>query len=212
MPAPRDLATILYQPRETMRRVLDSPQRWWWQIVAAAAVATHIGDADVVKTTLPGFSRLALIGLGIGGVIANAIAWILLTWIFGWIAAGAGRMLGGSAPARDVRDALAWGLVPLVWSIFIRVPEAIYRHALLPARKGGSEREMVLNVIANGGCSMLVVAMVAGLILTVACIWIATSTLAEVQRFSLAQAFGNLAIAVITPIAIIAAAVIAANV
>jgi hypothetical protein len=212
MPAPRDLVTILYQPRETMRRVLDSPQRWWWQIAAAAAVATHIGDAEVVKTTLPGFSRLALIGLGIGGVIANAIAWVLLTWIFGWIAAGAGRMLGGNASGRDVRDALAWGLVPLVWSIFFRVPEAIYRHSLMPARRGVSERDMVLNVIASGGCSMLVVAMVAGLILTVASIWIATSTLAEVQRFTLPQAFANLAIAVIAPIAVIAAAAIAVNV
>jgi hypothetical protein len=43
----RDLVTILYQPRETMRSILDRPDRWSLQIVFLAFVCASVNDIDV---------------------------------------------------------------------------------------------------------------------------------------------------------------------
>lgn len=213
MPVPRDLATILYRPRETMRRVLDSPGRWWWQIVIAAAVATSIGDTDMqrLRSAFPSLRLSWLMPIAFGAVVVVAITRVLLVWVFGWITAVVGRLLSGAAPTRDVRAALSWGFVPFIWASIYFAFEAIYKHELIPdARASG--REIVMNALANGGCSFVVVALAVRVLICVWCVWIASGAVAEAQRFGFAKGFANVALAVIAPVAVIAAAVIATHV
>lgn len=214
MPALQDIATVLYQPKETMRRVLDSGSRWSWQIVTAAALCTAVGDMDFKGLTraLPSLSQPALIGLAIGSTIGVAIGWNIMLWIFGWIATAVARLLGGTAPARDVRAALAWSLVPLIWAIVYRIPEVMYKHQLIAKSPTLSERQLFVNLLANGGCSGLLVILAVQLLLCIWCAWIASATLAEAERFSVAQGFGTLVLSVIAPIGLIVAAVIALRV
>src|SRR5579859_3177611 len=113
------LVTILYQPRETMRRILASANRWTWEITALACVCASVNDinADQAAKELPGLRLgpgLALVALGL---IVSAITWVIVLYIVSWIAAPVGRfLLGGTGSAGDVRAALAWGLVPVIWS------------------------------------------------------------------------------------------------
>src|SRR5260370_31762876 len=123
----KDLVTILYRPRETMRRILDRPDRWSLQIVFLAFVCASVNDIDVRHATalLPGlrlFPGLILLALAI---IVGGFLWIVTLFILSWIATAIGRQMGGEGNARAVRAALAWSMVPIVWSPIYRPPLAI---------------------------------------------------------------------------------------
>ena len=129
MPAWKDLATILYRPRETMRRVLDAGRdRWTAQIVILAFLSTAISDPDTRQITrvLPDLSMGAVLALIALALILTPVIWLLFLYVIGWIATMVGRWLGGQGPVADVRAALAWSLVPVIWSVIVRIPLAIY--------------------------------------------------------------------------------------
>src|SRR5712664_2389910 len=105
----KDLVTILYRPRETMRRILDRPDRWSLQVVFLAFVCASVNDADAWRLTevLPSLhflTALAIIGLVI---IAGALVWIGTLFILSWISTPIGRLMGGEGTMPDVRAALA---------------------------------------------------------------------------------------------------------
>jgi hypothetical protein len=210
MPRASDFVTILYQPRETMRRVLSLRDRWTWQIVALAAICGSIDDPDFrrLRASMPTLSMASIILLGIGSVIAIAIGWIVVLFLLAWLAAFAGRVLGGAAPVRDVRAALAWSMVPMVWTIVYRIPAAIYRHQLL-GDPNTSAREALANFLANGGCSLLLIVLLIKVVTCIWVLWIASAAIAEAQQFPTSKGAANVAITIVAPIAIVAAAVIA---
>src|SRR5215475_14342969 len=128
-PSLKDLVTILYRPRETMRRILDSgADRWAMQVVILSAVCTSIGDSDIreVDKVLPGIRTMPLLAAIALAIIANAISWMVTWFVLSWIAGGIGKLLAGTATMSDVRAALAWCLAPAIWSPVFRVPFAIY--------------------------------------------------------------------------------------
>jgi hypothetical protein len=206
----RDFVTILYQPRETIRRVLAEPKRWTWQLVAIAAVCASIDDPDLgrLRSTFPTLSggRIALFVAG--GVAGAAVGWIVMLFLLTWLAAFVGRLLGGSAPVRNVRTALAWATVPVIWLVPYRIPAAIYRHYALGDSRI-APRELFANFLANGGCSILLIAILIKFGCFLVQLWIASSTLAEVQGFPTIKGAANLAITLIAPLVIAAAAVFA---
>src|SRR5947207_1222225 len=104
MARPRDLATILFRPRDTFRRVLDAPARWWWQIAVATAIATSIDDADFnkLRTAFPFLRVNIFLPIAIGAFVVVAAARVFFIWAAAWITYGAGRLLGGTAPVRDL--------------------------------------------------------------------------------------------------------------
>ena len=210
-PALRDLLTILYRPRETMRRILDSGNnRWTIQITLLAAICASVNDHDIyrLREIFPGLHlapALATIALGIIGV---ACVWVVLLFIYGWIVTFVGRLLNGAATAADVRAALSWGLVPAIWSVLYRIPFAVYAVRFHTGPRLNA-REILFNYAASGGCALFVVYIAFQLIVFVWSLFIATNTLSETQRFSAERAFANLAIAVFLPLLVIIPAVFA---
>jgi Yip1-like protein len=208
----RDLVTILYQPRETMRRILDRPDRWSLQIVFLAFVCASVNDVDVRHFTdaelgilpgihlLPGLAALAL------AIIIGGFTWIGTLFILSWIATVIGRHMGGEGNARDVRAALAWSMVPIVWSPIYRLPLVLLGIGanINPEANG---RQEVLNFISRGGCSLLVLFLGFQLLFAIGCVVLASFTVAEAERFSTQKGFLNVAITIALPLMLLFAAI-----
>lgn len=193
-----------------MRRILDGRDRWSLQIVALAAVCASVGDSDwrQLPRALPELKTVSIVALAIGSILAVIISWTILLFILGWIATGVGRVLGGTAPARDMRAALAWSMAPVAWSVIYRIPVAIARNRLIGDNPANG-KEVLLNFLANGGCSLMTLLLVVQLLFFVWVVWIASSTVAEAEKFPTAKGFATIALTLVAPVAIALAAVFA---
>jgi hypothetical protein len=209
-PALSDLFTILYRPRQTMRRILDSGgDRWAVPIVLLAFLCASVNDPDIRHTAdaLPNtklFPVLAIVALAL---LCVAVAWVLALFVMSWIAAPVGRMLGGTGTVADVRAALAWGMVPIIWSVSYRIPFAVLRTRYDVVGPQQNVKEILLNFMEHGGCALIVVLLALQTIFFLWSLFVASCTLAEAQRFSTEKGFVNLAITIALPLLVIFAAV-----
>lgn len=210
MPTLTDLGTVLYRPRETMRSVLAEKDRWAVQIVVLAYISASIkdGDARQLNMVMPGlgWSSLAVIVLAL---IFGAIVWVIGLYLVSWIVAIVGRRMGGVAGTPDVRAALAWGLVPVIWAAILWIPFAIAR-SRLRLSPGSDSTTAVLDFIAQGGCSLLVVLLTLQVVIFAWCVWVASCCLGEAQQFTTGKGFANIAVVLALPL-VIALAVIASQ-
>jgi hypothetical protein len=204
----KDLVTILYRPRETMRRILDRPDRWSLQVVFLAFVCASVNQIDArnLPEIFPAIHPLTAVAVVALAIICGALGWIALLFIIAWIATPIGRLMGGQGTFRDVRDALAWSVVPIIWSPIYRLPLVLMGIGanLKPNANG---RHELIDFVSHGGCSMLVLFLGFQILFALACIALASFTVAEAQRFSTQKGFLNVAIIVALPV-IVAAAVI----
>lgn len=209
-PSLRDLATILFKPRETMRRVLDHRDRWTIQMLILAYVCESVNDADArrLATFLPDLdvSSVAFVIL-VATVVVSAV-WAMCLFIFAGLTTIVGRYMGGTARAADIRAALAWALTPLIWSIIYRVPVSLYE-SRIAVGADMSDHELLLKYLESGAFSIFVVAFILQLLVGAWCLVLASFTIAEALKVSTAKGAGTLAIAVITPVAVIAAGIFA---
>src|SRR5579885_2540325 len=114
------LVTILYRPRATMRRILQSPNRWSVQVIALAVVCATVTDIDTnaIARELPGMTLAPTLSLAIVGIAGQILGWSILALFVAALAAPIGRyLLGGKGNFRDVFAAVAWALVPAIWSV-----------------------------------------------------------------------------------------------
>ncbi|HEX7419270.1 MAG TPA: YIP1 family protein, partial [Thermoanaerobaculia bacterium] len=195
MPSPRDLVTVVYRPRETMRRVLDGGrERWTIQIVILATFCSAVTDTDIrhVHTVLPDLALGPMVALLALALILDAVCWIGLLYLVAFAATLVGRQLDGHAEIADVRAALAWSVVPAIWCGFLRIPLAIYAYRLVPPAT--NPRQLVLNFVANGGCTFAILALTFEVLLYAWVGWVASSTVAEALRFSTWKGLATIAI------------------
>jgi hypothetical protein len=204
-----DLIEILYRPRETMRRILESGDRWVVQITMLAAICTDTQDIDAsrVSALLPQIPTMPMLAAVALGLIVDALSWVLLLYILSWIAFGIGRFLGGTAPVRDLRAAMAWALVPAIFSPLYRIPSVIAARGLHVVGSRTNAHDAVLNFLSHGGCSLIVVYLFVQIVFELAVVVLASFTVAEAQRFSTQKGFVNVAATLALPVAVILAAV-----
>ncbi len=209
-PSLKDLARILSQPRETIRRILDSGQhRWAAEIVVLANICSSASDSDirVMDVNLPGLKLLPTLALVTLGLIAGAVLWVLLLYLFSWVATLVGRKLEGEGTVADVRTALAWSLVPVIWSVIFRIPIAVYRHRFLV--QGGSGMEILHRFVEQGGCTLAVIVLAVQLAVEAGVVVLSSFCVGEALRFSTAKGFATVAISAAIPIVVVIAAVLA---
>jgi hypothetical protein len=204
----KDLVTILYRPRETMRQILDRPDRWSLQIVFLAFVCASVNDVDVRHATalLPGLRLFPGLALLVLAIIVGGFSWIVTLFILSWIATAIGRQMGGEGNARDVRAALAWAMVPIVWSPIYRLPLAILGMGA-DINPNANGRQELLNFVSRGGCSLLVLFIGFQLLFAIASVVLASFTVAEAERFSTQKGFVSVAITIALPLMVIFAAI-----
>jgi Yip1 domain len=203
------LAAICVAPRQTMRAILDRPdRRGALAIVIAAIVSFSLRDLDVEGLAEAGASlgvptAMLISILAIAGVVLVAM---LFYFVVSAAAALVGRwMLGGTGSFRDVRHAVAWGLAPQVWALFFRLPALLLWPDAVATLRGGRGKiqlgDLEITPFFSPDVPIYQVVLI-GLVELGFFIWyliVGSQTLGEAQRFSSMRGFGNLLLAVVLP-------------
>ena len=107
--------TIMFQPRATIRRVIETDPRR--HVLMLAAVSTALGALQLAWSSVvsgqyePGPRwPLSVVGL----VVASALAGVLLLYFNAWLVRITGAWLGGVATSEELRAAIAWPRVPII--------------------------------------------------------------------------------------------------
>jgi hypothetical protein len=209
----RALATMLVRPRTTMRRILDQPPDR--MIVPLILLAVFSGFLkDLTSTTLRLALQVPSVWLVLGIVVAVFVVVSLLMILFvhalSWVAMLIGRFLEGSGTASEVRSALAWGLVPIVWALLIRLPLYLI---LPPPDESAAGVQVVQNrlridpgSLTGAGCGAVVLYALLDLLVLVVYFIIASQALGEAHRFSGWRGFATLLLSFVTPAVVLLAA------
>lgn len=211
MAAGRDLVTMLYEPRETMRRILAAPgRRWTPEIIALAFIVTSFGDPDFrrLPRDLPDLTLVPMLAFIALVLVATAICWILAFYAIAWMVAFVGRrLLDGHGAAADVRAALAWALVPMIWSIIFRIPFSIYRSRITIT--GTSAWQITLDLLQQGTLSVAIVVIAVKLAFDLWVFCLAAINVSEAMKFETWKGFSAMAAVAAAPFVIAAAVVLA---
>lgn len=208
-PALRDLLTILYKPRETMRRILDAGRdRWTIQVLVLACFCAELSDIDTrhARTVFPNLKLMTLIAIVCLVLVVVALVWVLLLFLLSWIATWVGRLLGGKGTPSDVRAALAWGIVPVIWSVIYRIPVVVYRNQF-DVQPEKNVRDVLSSFVAHGGCGFMVVLFALQTICFLGTFIVGSLCVAEAHQFSTDRGFITVAITLALPLMVIFAAV-----
>ncbi len=212
MASPKDLVTVLYRPRETMRRVLDGGRdRWTIPLVVLAFICASVGDSDIrgLSTVLPDLSLNGTLALVAVALLLIAACWVIVIYVFAWIATIVGRRLDGQGEIADVRAALAWGLVPVIWSVILRIPLAVYQSRLVPQTL--DKHRLLMDFVSKGGCALAVLVATFQMLLYLWIAYVASSTVAEALHFSSWKGLATIAATVAVPVIIAVAAALTFN-
>ena len=193
-----DFIAVLIHPGATMRRILDQRRYRWIPLVLLAVAASALRDRDHsdLRKALP-FEEWWIVA----GIIALALAaglaiCLLLFYGFSWIPYLVGRAFEGTGDVREVRTALAWGLMPIIVSAVYRIPIAMWV---------GSQAETI-NPMACGALAIV------GALELATMLWygvVGSATLAEAHRFSFLRGLATLTLSLLTPIILTVTAALA---
>lgn len=208
--AAANFAKIMIRPRATLRRILDAGRdRMIIPLVVLAAISGFAGDFDRDAVRL--LSRAPLPpALMIAALLLAAIAvTLLLFYIASWAVYGIGKLLEGTGTPRDVRSAVAWGLVPIIWALLYRVPIVLFWDSLPAKMQMGKDHVRIDPGLFSAGC---LGGLVFGLIELTVLIWttaVTSNTIGEAHRFSSWRGLATLVLVGISPAIIIVAALLA---
>ncbi|MGZ8853426.1 MAG: YIP1 family protein [Thermoanaerobaculia bacterium] len=202
----RDVLAVGFRPRTTMRRVLDHGRAPVLPLVVAATISTMIKDVSVTGLAHVLRSQTAVTAAMIAGaIVCGAILLVGLFYGLSWMAVYAGRMLEGHATPAQVRAAMAWGLVPMIWLLLVRVPVAFLRAPTELRRMGGIN----LTLPSSGTLAGALVLVVVNALGALWYVYVASETLGEANQFSGWRGLGTLAMVGVTPFVIALAAILA---
>ncbi len=186
--------SIWTRPRETIREIVFSnPTRSVLLLTALAGFSTGLDNASIASMgdtldLVMIFGIVAIVG-PIGGIIGLYIGAALLRWMGMWI--------GGAASSMDIRAAMAWSNVPIIWALLLWIPELFLFGSELftsDTPKIDASESLTYSFIGFGVIEVLV--SIWALIIFLKC-------LGEVQGFSAWKAIGNTLLAGLAVIVLI---------
>jgi hypothetical protein len=177
--------SMLTKPRQTIRQIIvTNPE----QGVILLALLSGLASIDAERIQRMGRE------LPVGIVVALYVVFAPLLSLLGLYIGGAlmrwtGSWLGGTAESREVRAALAWGNVPMIYVI----PAVLAQVALIVARPNALE-----------DASLSVVFLILGVIEFAAAIWgmiVMSKALGEVHGFSAWRGFSTMLLGILIVVA-----------
>lgn len=124
--------TIWTSPRATIRKIVDTDPRRYVIGIAWLGGALAALNANVTFATMklpPSYPRMPMVMHGPAGTAVSAflqgLVAIAVLYAGGSLLRWAGGMLGGTAQTVEVRAAIAWGQVPEIYLIVLRVMLAV---------------------------------------------------------------------------------------
>ena len=189
------------KPRATIQQIVDTnPQRLVLLLAAAAGFGQALDRASINsigdRVDWPVIFIVAAVGGPIAGLIGLYIGGALIHWTGTWI--------GGKTSAENIRAAIAWSSVPMLWALVLWIPElALFGQELFTAETPVIDADTTLN---SAFLAFGVVEVTIGIWMLI----VYLKCLGQVQGFSAWKALGNSILAglvIIVPILIIAIAI-----
>jgi hypothetical protein len=185
--------TIWYEPRATIRRIVDTDAHRFVAGIAFVSGATATIYSQVAVSTvniseLPHLPHFGTIGLTLSTIISGVLSIISLyglAALYRW----SGHILGGTATRVEMRSALAWAEVPGLYLGLANIVAALV----------GFEGPGAPSVLSASG----VVDSIAGIWIFV----ISLKCIGEVHRFSAWRALGAIVVGFLAMVAVLAAIV-----
>lgn len=108
------------KPRVTIQQIVDTnPQHFVLALAAIEGFSESLNRASMNnmgdRFDWPVIFILAAIIGPIAGIIGLYISGALIRWTGHWI--------GGNAPIRKIRAAVAWSSIPIIWALILWIPE-----------------------------------------------------------------------------------------
>jgi hypothetical protein len=177
--------SIWIRPRETIRWIVETdPTRQVILLAALSGIAQSLARAserslgDIIS--VPIIFIIALIAGSIGGILSLYIGGALLRWTGSWF--------GGQAASEEVRAAIAWSSVPIIWSLLLLIPElALFGEELFTSATPRIDANPLLQFLLLGFVAVEIVISIWAFVLFLKC-------LGEVHRFSAWKALGAVVI------------------
>lgn len=190
--------SIWTKPRATMQQIIETnPTRFVLLLAAVSGFGEALNQASMSAIgdhlAWPLIVAIAAVLGPIGGVVGLYLIGLLMAWTGGWI--------GGQASTQQIRAALAWSSVPMIWSLLIWIPELmVFGQELFTSNRSSLESDPFLLSTAVGF----------GILEMTIAIWafvVCLHCLGQVQGFSAWRALANAVLAglvVVGPILILA--------
>jgi hypothetical protein len=185
--------TIWYEPRSTIRRIVDADAHRFVVGIAfvsgaMAAIYSQVAASTVNISELPHLPHFGTIGLSVGAIISGVLSVISLyglAALYRW----SGHILGGTATRVEMRSALAWAEVPGLYLGLANIVAALI----------GFEGPGAPSVLSASG----IVDSIAGIWIFV----ILLKCIGEVHHFSAWRALGAIILGFLAMIAVVVAIV-----
>ena len=112
--------SIWLQPRATMQQILDTDPARWVLLLAIIAGFFQALDRAVIQDLGDRVDSWQSVVLACA--IISPIWGVLGLFLGGYLLRTTGGWLGGSASVREVRAAIAWGGIPMIWLGLLWIP------------------------------------------------------------------------------------------
>lgn len=178
--------TIWVHPRDTIRKIVaGNPNRGLLILALIYGFSSLLGTFQSFSLG----SHMGVIAIFLMALVVGPIWGYIIFSVWGWVLFWTGKLLKGAGDFRDIRASFAWSSVPIIISDLIwMIAIAMVGSALFVQGNEG-------NQFAQGASSLLLAFAFIKLVMSIWSLVICVSTLAEVQRFSVLRAIGNLILA-----------------
>ena len=189
--------TIWTSPRATIRRIVDHDPVHLVLILAmlggfAQALNNSSSESWGEILSIPVIFLICAIVGAVSGIIGLYVYGALLKWTGGWI--------GGQGSSVQIRAAIAWSNVPLIWALILWVPKlALFGQDLFTSEMSNFATNQSLRLLFFVFIIIEVIIGIWAFIIQLKCI-------GEVQKFSAWKALGNVILSglvIIVPIFIV---------
>jgi hypothetical protein len=188
--------TIWYEPRATMRRIVDTDPRKFVRAIyfvvgAIGAIYSQVAPVSAdLSANLPHVPRLGPIGVVIAVLFSGLVSIITfygLAALYRW----SGAILGGTATRIEMRSAVAWSQVPGIYLQVVNIVTAILGFDVATTPSSVSPYGVVESII---GIWVLVISL---------------KCVGEVHHFSAWRALGAFLLGTLLMLAVLAGGIIA---
>lgn len=171
------------RPRRTIKDLLTRPRNEDVYLLAALAGFSNALDRASLRNAGDSSDLVTIFALCLVVGIFTGILWL---WLYSALLRWTGRWIGGVASAGQIRLAMAWAMVPIIWSLLLWGPQlALFGDELFKSETPRMDAHpWAVMALAVVELSIAAWAVVVGL-----------KSLGEVQGFSAWRALGNAAMA-----------------
>lgn len=112
-------SSIWLKPRETIQSIIDQDPERSVILLASLSGVSQALDKAAAKSSGDTLSLPVIFGLA---AVAGPISGMIGLYIGGFLLKHAGHWLGGSGNGVNVRAAVAWSSVPIIWALLLWIP------------------------------------------------------------------------------------------